>query len=93
MHIGIIPIMIHIGVTVHIIPIILVIIGDISIITIGVGVGMEITTGIIVNIATTITGTSAIGIVAEVTAEIETVIAHETVLTMITDIQKVQQIR
>ncbi len=75
-------IMIHIGVTVHGIPIIMDIIGRIIIIITGVEIGMGIimeitTTDIITN---TMTAINAIGIVAEAIEEIEILIVQITTL-------------
>jgi hypothetical protein len=83
--IGITPIMIHIGVIAHGIPIIMVITGLIIIQVIEVDIGLEITTGIIIN---TITAINAIGIAVEAILETETAIATRTIPIMITDIQK-----
>jgi len=82
--IGITRITIHIGVTAHGILIIMVIIGHINIRVIGADIGMEIITGILINIA----AISAIGIAVEAILETETAIATGTIPIMITDIQK-----
>ncbi len=77
--------MIHIGVIVHGIPTDKVIIGQITIRIIGGDMGMVITTGIIISIATLIM-INVIGIVVEVNMETETAIVAGTIPTMITDI-------